>query len=85
MVDMNEFKQPVHRSLLQREIIAGVPQIGLLILFILGVILIYMFRQYYFIIPIVLFYFLMRFFTSKDPWCIEMVIDYISQKDRYIP
>jgi len=41
MVDMREYRQPVRRSLLQREMLGGIPQAGLLLLFIMGIIFIY--------------------------------------------
>jgi type IV secretory pathway VirB3-like protein len=85
MVDMNDHKQTVHRSLLQREMLAGVPQAGLFILFILGLIFIYALRLYYTLIPIVLIYFVMRHLTKKDQWFIDFLLDNIKQKDKYIP
>jgi type IV secretory pathway VirB3-like protein len=85
MVDMSQYKQPVHRSLLQREMIGGIPQAGLFILFILGLIFIYALELYFTIIPIALFYLVMRHLTKKDPWFIDIVLDNIMQKDRLIP
>jgi type IV secretory pathway TrbD component len=85
MVDMNEFKQPVHRSLLQRELIGGVPQAGLFIVFLLGIIFIYGLQMYFVIVPLVLIYFVMRHLTKLDPWCIDITLDNIMQKDKFIP
>jgi len=85
MVDMNQYKQKVHRSLLQREMIAGIPQAGLFLLFILGLLFIYALKLWFTIIPIALFYFVMRHLTKKDPWFIDIVLDNIMQKDRLIP
>jgi len=85
MVDMSQFKLPIHRSLLQRELVAGVPQAGIFILFLLGLIFVYGLRMYFVIVPIVLIYFIMRHLTKQDPWLIDIVLDNIMQKDRYIP
>jgi len=85
MIDMSQHKKLVHRSLLQREMIGGVPQSGLFILFMLGLIFIYLLEIYFTIIPIVLFYFVMRYFTSKDPWYIDILLANFSQKDIYLP
>jgi type IV secretory pathway VirB3-like protein len=85
MVDMSQYKKPVHRSLLQRELVAGIPQVGMFLLFMLGLIFIYGFRIYWAIIPIVLFYFVMRFMTKKDQWFIDIVLENIKQKDILIP
>jgi len=85
MIDMSSFKKPVHRSLLPRELVAGVPQVGLFIIFISGLFFIYAIQFYFMIVPIVILYCVMRFLTSKDQWYIEIVLSNISQKDIYIP
>jgi len=85
MIDMNNFKRQVRRSLLQRELIAGVPQVGLFILLMLGLIFLYGFRMYIMIVPIVLGYFIMRYLTKKDQWLIDIGLDNLMQKDRFIP
>ena len=85
MIDMRTYKQPVHRSLLQRELIAGIPQIGLFGLLFLGLIFIYGMEMYFAIVPIALLYFVMRHLTKKDQWLIDIVLDNIMQKDVLIP
>jgi len=85
MIDMSQFRLPVHRSLLQRELIGGVPQAGLFILFMLGLVFIYGLRMYFMIILIVLLYFIMRRLTKQDPWFIDIVLDNVMQKDKLIP
>jgi type IV secretory pathway VirB3-like protein len=85
MVDMRPFGKTVHRSLLPRELIAGVPQAGLLILFILAVVFIYGLELYFMIGPIVIFYLVMRAMTKRDPWLIDIVLENIGQKDRFLP
>ena len=85
MVDMNEFKQTVHRSLLQRDLVAGIPQVGFLILLCLGLLFVYGFELYYSIIPIVMLYFIMRHLTKLDNWLIDIVLNNIMQKDKFIP
>jgi type IV secretory pathway TrbD component len=85
MVDMRPYKRQVHRSLLDRELMGGVPQAGLFILFLLGVIFIYGLGLYFMIAPIVILYFVMRALTKRDPWLIDIVLENISQKDTFIP
>ena len=82
---MNEYKQPVHRSLLPREMIAGIPQAGLFIIFLSGLIFIYGFRFYFMIVPIAVGYFIMRHLTNKDQWYIDIVLSNMMQKDIYLP
>lgn len=85
MVDMRPCSRQVRRSLLDRELMAGVPQAGLFFLFLLGVIFIYGLGLYFMIAPIVILYFVMRALTKKDPWLIDIVLENISQKDVLIP
>lgn len=85
MVDMSEYKKHVHRSLLPREMIAGVPQAGLGIIFFLGLVFIYGFKWYFMIIPIAILYFVMRHLTKEDQWYVDIVLTNIMQKDIYIP
>ena len=85
MIDMSLYKKPVHRSLLPREMLAGVPQAGLFILFFLGLIFIYGLSWYFMIVPIVLLYFVMRHLTSIDQWFIDMFLSNAMQKDVYLP
>jgi type IV secretory pathway VirB3-like protein len=65
--------------------IGGIPQAGLFILFMLGIIFVYGLRLYFAIVPIVLLYFVMRHFTKKDQWFIDIVLDNINQKDVLLP
>jgi type IV secretory pathway TrbD component len=85
MVDMSAYKQPVHRSLLPREMFGGIPQIGFFILLLFALVFVYGLQLYYSIIPIVLAYFVMRHFTKKDNWMLDFLFDNIMQKDKYLP
>jgi len=85
MVDMSRFKQPVHRSLLQREMLGGIPQAGFLILLSLGLIFLYVLRWYFMIIFLVPLYFFMRHLTKLDQYYIDIFISNIRQKDILIP
>ena len=85
MVDMSEYKQKVHRSLLQREMLGGVPQTGLILLIVLGTVFIYGLRLYFMIVPLAVLYIVMRALTRRDQWLIDIVMDNIMQKDKLIP
>jgi type IV secretory pathway VirB3-like protein len=65
--------------------LAGIPQTGLIGLFILAVVFLYVFAMYFMVVPIVLLYFIMRHLTKSDPWLIDIVLDNIRQKDVFIP
>ena len=85
MTGTYEYARKVRRSLLQRELLGGVPQAGLILILILAVFFIYVFRMYFMIIPIAVLYLIMRHLTAKDPYLIDIVIENIQQKDIYLP
>jgi type IV secretory pathway TrbD component len=85
MVNMKPYGRQVRRSLLQRELVAGVPQAGLFLLFLLAVVFMYGLELYFMGVPIVILYLVMRALTGRDPWLIDIVLENISQKDLFIP
>jgi len=86
MVDMSEYKIPVHRSLLQREMMGGIPQAGLFVVFMLGIIFVYGLKSYFFGSTLVaILYLVMRHLTKEDQWFIDMILENITQKDKLIP
>jgi type IV secretory pathway TrbD component len=85
MSNMKPFGRPVRRSLLQRELLAGVPQAGLFLLFMLAVVFMYGLELYFMGVPVAILYLIMRALTRRDPWFIDIVLENISQKDVFIP
>ena len=85
MVDMRHRSLKARRSLLQRDLMAGIPVSGLLLVFCLSVVFVYVFKMWFMIVPVVILYCVMRWLTARDPWMIEIVLDNIGQKDVYIP
>jgi type IV secretory pathway VirB3-like protein len=85
VVSTREYFRPVHRSLLQRELLGGVPQAGLFIVLMLAVIFVYGMEMPFMLVPIILLYFVMRALTKKDQWLIDIVLENIQQKDVFIP
>jgi type IV secretory pathway VirB3-like protein len=63
----------------------GVPQAGLLLILMLALVFIYGLEMYFTIIPLALFYFVMRHLSKKDQWFIDIVLENIMQKDKLIP
>jgi len=85
MVDMRPYSKKVHRSLLQRDLMVGVPTTGLVLIVVLFMMFVYFLKMIFMIAPIVVLYAVMRHLTSKDPWMVDMVLDNIQQKDVFIP
>jgi type IV secretory pathway VirB3-like protein len=82
---MRPYARRVRRSLLQRDLMGGVPQAGLIGLFMMSIIFLYVFAMFFMVVPIILLYLVMRHLTKQDPWLIDIVLDSIQQKDVYIP
>ena len=86
MTDMRSHSEVVHRSLLQRDLMAGIPQAGVFFLFIFGVVFIYGFQLYLIGIPVlVILFFVMRKMTKKDNYLIDIMLENTRQKDVLIP
>jgi type IV secretory pathway VirB3-like protein len=64
---------------------AGVPTTGLVLLFLMFIMFVYLFKMYYMIAAIALLYVVMRLLTAKDPWLIDIFLDFLQQKDVFIP
>lgn len=85
MVNMRGCACKVRRSLLPRDLMAGVPTTGLVGIVLLLVIFIYLLKMTFMLVPIVIIYFVMRYLTARDPWMIDIVLENIQQKDVFIP
>jgi type IV secretory pathway VirB3-like protein len=84
-MSVHDFAEPVHRSLIQRDLILGIPSIGMLILLLLGVFTLYYLQQLIFVPIIAVLYIVMRVMTKKDPHLIDIIIEHVNQKDYLVP
>ncbi len=82
---VRDYSVPVHRSLMQRELILGIPAMGMLTLLLVAVFTMYILQQYYFGIFIAILYVVMRILTKKDPYFIDILIEHVNQKDFLVP
>lgn len=85
MARAQEYAKPVHRSLLERELVLGIPQMGVLILLFFGFLFLYLLRQYYMGIPLAVLYITMRILTKKDPYMIDIIIEHARQSEFLVP
>jgi len=85
MVDMRPHAKKVHRSLLQRDLMFGIPTTGLMLIVVMFMMFVYFLKMVFMIAPIVVLYVVMRHLTAKDPWMVDMILDNIQQKDVFIP
>lgn len=84
-MSVRDYAVPVHRSLMQRDLILGIPAIGMLILLLAGVFTMYILRQYYFGFFLAALYIMMRLLTKKDPYLIDILFEHVNQKDYLVP
>jgi len=85
MVDMRNYSKKVHRSLLSRDLMFGVPTTGLVLIVVMFMMFVYFLKMIFMIAPIVVLYVVMRHMTSKDPWMVDMILDNVQQQDVFIP
>jgi type IV secretory pathway TrbD component len=85
MVGIQQYKAPVHRSLMQRELIMGVPQAGILAIIFLAFFFIYLLELYFMAAPVAIFYIVMRLLTKRDPYLVDIFIEHLYQKELLIP
>ncbi|HQF74227.1 MAG TPA: VirB3 family type IV secretion system protein [Treponemataceae bacterium] len=84
-MSVRDYSVPVHRSLMQRELILGIPALGMLSLLLVAVFTMYILQQYYFGVFIAILYVVMRILTKKDPYLIDILIEHVNQKDFLVP
>lgn len=80
-----DFSVPVHRSLHQRDLLAGVPHLALLVLVIFTIVTVYMAQLYWFLPVVVVLYIAMRLMTKRDPFLLDIVLHSVTQDDYLIP
>jgi len=85
MVDMRSHSKKVHRSLLQRDLMFGVPVTGLMLVVVLFMMTVYFLKMFFMIPVVVILYVVMRHLTSRDSWMVDMMLDNVGQKDVFIP
>lgn len=82
---VTDFSVPVHRSLHQRDLLAGVPHIALLVLLMFGIVTVYMAQLYWFTPVVIVLYIVMRLLTKRDPFLLDIIFISIVQDDYLIP
>lgn len=84
-MNLRNYSQPVHRSLIHRNLIFGIPAVGMMILLIIAVFTMYILQQYYFGFVIFALFITMRIMTKKDPYLVDILVTHVNQKDMLIP
>lgn len=84
-MNLKDYSITFHRSLIQRDLILGIPPLGLMLLLIISVFTIYILQLYFFAVIVVLLYIGMRLMTKADPYLIDILFEHVNQKDYIIP
>lgn len=80
-----DYAVPVHRSLQSRHLMAGIPFVAVMILYVLTIVTTYMMQLTFFWIVIGILYVAARILTKKDPYLIDIVIHSLRDCDEYNP
>lgn len=81
MKTLYDFSYPVHKTLLKRNLMMGVPTIVLIMIFI-GTAFLYILLESFAIIPVgIILYFVAREITKKDEYLLETLFSMILQPD----
>jgi len=84
-MSVRDYSVTVHRSLIQRDLVLGIPAMGMLLLLLSGVFTMYILKQYYFGFVLAVLYIVMRILTKKDPYLIDILFEHVNQKDFLVP
>lgn len=80
-----DFAMPVHKSLQTRSLMAGIPMIAVMFLYVLAILTTYMMQLPFFWIVIGILYIAARILTKKDQYLIDIVIFSLQEHDEYNP
>lgn len=84
-MSVRDFATPVYHSIQSRDLFGGIPYTAMMVLYMCGIIFVYMCRLYYFLIVIAAMYVTARVLTKKDEWLIDIVLSSLLQHEEYVP
>lgn len=79
---ITDYSIPVHRSLLQNDMLFGIGTKAAITLLIVTVVMMQLTGGWFLVISIALF-FLMRILAKNDPYLLDILFDSVMQQDRY--
>jgi type IV secretory pathway VirB3-like protein len=85
MSGLNEAAYPVNRALMERELIAGVPQIAFMLEMILAALFVFVAKMNFMAVVIIVLHLIVRQLTKKDPFLADIVLKSLTQPDGYYP
>jgi type IV secretory pathway VirB3-like protein len=82
---VTDYSWKVHRSLLRRDLVAGVSRMTLAIIIALTVYMVFGVRQYWFVAVAVVLYLVVRALTKSDEYLVEIILDALMLPDDLYP
>ena len=82
---VTDYSWKVHRSLLRRDLVAGVSRMTLAIIIALTVYMVFGVRQYWFVAVTVVIYLVARALTKSDEYLVEIILDALLLPDDLYP
>jgi type IV secretory pathway VirB3-like protein len=82
---VTDYSWKVHRSLLRRDLVAGVSRMTLAIIIALTVYMVFGVRQYWFIAVAIVLFLVVRALTKSDEYLVEIILDALMLPDDLYP
>lgn len=82
---ITDYSWKVHRSLLRRDLVAGVSRTTFAIIIALTVYMVFGVRQYWFAAVAVILYLIVRALTKSDEYLVEIILDALMLPDDLYP
>ena len=82
---VTDYSWKVHRSLLRRDLVAGVSRITFAIIIALTVYMVFGARQYWFVAVAMILYVVVRALTKSDEYLVEIILDSLLLPDDLYP
>jgi type IV secretory pathway VirB3-like protein len=82
---VSDYTWKVHRSLLRRDLVAGVSRMTFAIIIALTIYMVFGVRQYWFIAVSVVLYLVVRALTKSDEYLVEIILDALLLPDDLYP
>ena len=82
---ITDYSWKVHRSLLRRDLVAGVSRVTFAIIIALTVYMVFGVRQYWFAAVSVILYLIVRALTKSDEYLVEIILDALMLPDDLYP
>ena len=82
---ISDYSWKVHRSLLRRDLVAGVSRMTFAIIISLTVYMVFGVRQYWFVAVSIVIYLVVRALTKSDEYLVEIILDALLLPDDLYP